>query len=283
MGKLLEKMLKDLQVRRLALSTQKQYINAVRDIAKYYEKSPELINSQQVQDWLLYLSNERKLSWSTVNVICSGLNFFYLATLGLSGTDFSIPSRRTPVSLPNILSHEELLRLFSVEEGNLRNQTLLMTTYAAGLRVSEAIRLTVKDIDSERMMIFVRKGKRAKDRYTILSKRLLSQLRAYWPMYKPKDWLFTGNNPATHIADSTVRGVFTMAKAKASITKDGGIHMLRHSFATHMLEAGVDLRTIQILMGHSSIISTTRYLQMTSKKFDDTQSPLDRLNMSGRG
>jgi len=158
-----------------------------------------------------------------------------------------------------------------------------MTTYAAGLRVSEAIRLTVKDIDSERMMIFVRKGKRAKDRYTILSKWLLSQLRAYWPMYKPKDWLFTGNNPATHIADSTVRGVFTMAKAKASITKDGGIHMLRHSFATHMLEAGVDLRTIQILMGHSFIISTKRYLQMTSKKFDDTQSPLDRLNMSGPG
>jgi site-specific recombinase XerD len=109
-----------------------------------------------------------------------------------------------------------------------------MTTYAAGLRVSEAIRLTVKDIDSERMMIFIRKGKRAKDRYTILSKRLLSQLRIYWPMYKPKDWLFTGNNPATHIADSTVRGVFTMAKAKASITKTGGIHMLRHSFATHM-------------------------------------------------
>lgn len=283
MGKLREKMLKDLQVRRLALSTQKQYINAVRDIAKYYGKSPELISSQQVQDWLLYLSNERKLSWSTVNVICSGLNFFYFATLGLSGTDFSIPPRRTPVSLPNILSHEELLRLFSVEEGNLRNQTLLMTTYAAGLRVSEAIRLTVKDIDSERMMIFVRKGKRAKDRYTILSKRLLSQLRAYWPMYKPKDWLFMGNNPATHIADSTVRGVFTMAKAKASITKAGGIHMLRHSFATHMLEAGVDLRTIQILMGHSSIISTTRYLQMTSKQFDDTQSPLDRLDIPGRG
>ena len=282
MGKLRKKMLKDLQVRRLALSTQKQYINAVRNIAKYYGKSPELINSQQVQDWLLYLSDERKLSWSTVNVICSGLNFFYFTTLGLSGTDFSIPPRRTPVSLPNILSHEELIRLFSVEEGNLRNQTLLMTTYAAGLRVSEAIRLTVKDIDSKRMMIFVRKGKRAKDRYTILSKRLLSQLRAYWPMYKPKDWLFTGNNPATHIADSTVRGVFTMAKAKASITKAGGIHMLRHSFATHMLEAGVDLRTIQILMGHSSIISTTRYLQMTSKQFDDTQSPLDRLDIPER-
>lgn len=282
MSKLREKMLKDLQVRRLALSTQKQYINAVRDIAKYYGKSPELINSQQVQDWLLYLSNERKLNWSTVNVICSGLNFFYFTTLGLSSVDFSIPPRRTPVSLPNILSHEELLRLFSVEESNLRNQTLLMTTYAAGLRVSEAIRLTVKDIDSERMMIFIRKGKRAKDRYTILSKRLLSQLRIYWPMYKPKDWLFTGNNPATHIADSTVRGVFTMAKAKASITKTGGIHMLRHSFATHMLEAGVDLRTIQILMGHSSIISTTRYLQMTSKKFDDTQSPLDRLNIPQR-
>jgi len=134
----------------------------------------------------------------------------------------------------------------------------------------------------KRMMIFVRKGKRAKDRYTILSKRLLSQLRSYWRVYKPKGQLFSGKKPTTHIADSTARGIFVMAKAKASITKNGGIHMLRHSFATHMLEAGVDVRTIQILMGHSSIVSTMRYLQMTRKKFDDTQSPLDRLDIPER-
>jgi integrase/recombinase XerD len=283
MGKLRDKMLKDLQVRRLALSTQKHYIKAVRDIAKYYGKSPDLINSQQVQDWLLYLSNERKLSWSTVNVTCSGLNFFYFTTLGLNGTDFSIPPRRTPVSLPNILSHEELLRLFSVESHNLLNQTILMTTYSAGLRISEVIRLKIKDIDSNRMMVFVHKGKGAKDRYTILSKRLLVQLRIYWKNHKPHYWLFPGRNPISHISDSNTRSMFMLAKARASITKAGGIHMLRHSFATHMLEAGVDLRTIQILMGHSSIVSTMRYLQMTSKIFDDTQSPLDRLDISGRG
>ena len=255
----------------------------MRDLARYYGKSPELINCRQIQDWLLYLMNQRKLNWSTVNTICSGLKFFYSATLGLKGESFSIPSRRTPRSLPAILSAEEVERLFSVEEDNLRNQTLLMTTYAAGLRVCEVIRLKAKDIDSEHMMIFVRKGKRAKDRYTILSRRLLSQLRTYWQIYKPKDWLFPGKKSATHIADSTARGIFIMAKAKASITKNGGIHMLRHSFATHMLEANVYLRTIQILMGHSSIVSTMRYLQMTSKKFDSTQSPLDRLDIPERG
>lgn len=282
MSKLREQMLKDLQIRRLSTSTQRQYIRAVRDLARYYGKSPELIDCRQVQDWLLYLMNQRNLNWSTVNTICAGLKFFYSVTLKLNGELFSIPSRRTPRSLPAILSAEEVEHLFSVEEDNLRNQTLLMATYAAGLRVSEVIRLTIKDIDSKRMMIFVRKGKRAKDRYTLLSKRLLSQLRAYWRVYKPKGRLFPGNKPATHIADSTARGIFVMAKARASITKDGGIHMLRHSFATHMLEAGVDVRTIQILMGHSSIVSTMRYLQMTRKKFDDTQSPLDRLDIPER-
>ena len=282
MAMLREKMTKDLQVRRLSTSTQKQYLRAVRELAGYYRKPPDQIDCQKVQDWLLYLMYDRKLNWSTVNTICSGLKFFYSVTLGLKDDLFSIPPRRTPRSLPNILSSEELERLFAVESGNLRNQTLLMTTYAAGLRVSEVIRLTIKDIDSERMMIFVRKGKRAKDRYTILSKRLLSQLRAYWRVYNPKGRLFPGNKPATHIADSTARGIFVMAKAKASITKTGGIHMLRHSFATHMLEAGVDLRTIQILMGHSSIVSTMHYLQMTRKQFDSTQSPLDRLDIPQR-
>ena len=282
MAMLREKMTRDLQIRRLSASTQKQYLRAVRELAGYYHKPPDQIDCQKVQDWLLYLMYDRKLNWSTVNTICSGLKFFYSVTLGLKEDSFSIPPRRTPRSLPNILSSEELERLFAVESGNLRNQTLLMTTYAAGLRISEVIRLTSKDIDSTRMMIFVRKGKRAKDRYTILSKRLLSQLRIYWRAYEPKDQLFPGNKPATHIADSTARGIFVMAKAKASITKTGGIHMLRHSFATHMLETGVDIRTIQILMGHSSIVSTMRYLQMTRKQFDSTQSPLDRLDIPQR-
>ena len=153
--------------------------------------------------------------------------------------------------------------------------------YSAGLRVSEVINLRIEDIDSSRMTIFVNKGKGAKDRYTILSKQLLPQLRLYWKVYKPKYWLFPGRDPSSHISDSNTRSMFILAKAKATITKTGGTHMLRHSFATHMLEGGTDLRTIQILMGHSSIISTTRYLQMTSKKFNDTQSPFDRLDVSG--
>jgi site-specific recombinase XerD len=222
--------------------------------------------------------NERKLSYSTVDIVCAGLNFFYNVTVQ-DNRNFKIPKRRSSSKLPQILSAEQIMKLFAVTANSLRNQTLLMTTYAGGLRVSEVIKLKISDIDKDRMMIFVQNAKRNKDRYTILSKKLLIQLRIYYSQYRPKEWLFPGKIPAKPLADSTARAIFMAAKAKASITKKGGIHMLRHSFATHMLEAGVDIRTIQTLLGHRSIISTTRYLQLTRKTLDATQSPLDLLDL----
>ena len=278
MGKLRDRMIRDMQLRRFAASTQRSYLGAVRDVAKHYRRPPDRISSRGVQDYLVYLMMERKLAWSTVNGACSALKFFYTVTLRRNNGAFSIPPRKTPRPLPEILSAEELLRLFSAA-GNLKHRTLLMTTYAAGLRVSEVIRLKLTDLDSARMMIRVEQGKGKKDRYTILSKRLLHELRTYWQSYRPSIWLFPGKKPAKHITDSTARAVFMMAKAWAGITKRGGIHMLRHSFATHLLEAGVDLRTIQLLMGHASIASTMGYLHLTRKKLDETQSPLDMLDV----
>lgn len=279
MGKLQDQMIRNMQLHRLSSSTQKSYLTAVRGLVKYCGRSPDMISSKEIHDYLLYAINQRQLKWSTVNGICSGLNFFYTVTLGKNDGSFSLPPCRKPQSLPEILNTDELLRLFSVTASQLRNQTLLMTTYAAGLRVSEVVKLKIGNIDSGRMMIRVEEGKGKKDRYTLLSKRLLEQLRNYWRQYKPSEWLFPGKQPDRPLGDATARGIFTLAKARAGITKNGGIHMLRHSFATHLLEGGVDLRTIQLLMGHASIYSTMRYLHVTRKKIESTQSPLDLLNV----
>jgi len=279
MSELRDKMVRDMQIRRFSSSTHRSYLRAVRDLARHYGQTPDKITCDEVHDYLVYVMTERRLNWSTVNGICSGLIFFYTVTLAQKGSSFSIPSRKTPQRLPEVLNEDELVRLFSVTR-NLRDRVILMTTYAAGLRVSEVVRVKITDIDSGRMMIRVQEGKGKKDRYTILSTRLLSELRAYWKSYRPEKWLFPGKIPEQSLVDSTARGIFIMAKAKAGITKNGGIHMLRHSFATHLLEGGVDLRTIQILLGHASIHSTMRYLHLTRKKIEATKSPLDLLGVS---
>jgi site-specific recombinase XerD len=181
--------------------------------------------------------------------------------------------------LPEIYSAQELQGLFAAAPPG-KPRALLMTTYGGGLRVSEVVRLEVTDIDSQRRMIRVARGKRDKDRYTLLSARLLDELRAYWKIDRPRPWLFPGRNPQRPMDENTVREIFNRAKAKAGIHKGGSIHVLRHSFATHLLEAHVDLRTIQILMGHSSITCTAYYLHLTRKTLDKTQNPLDLLDLS---
>lgn len=267
-------------LRRFAPSTQEAYIAAVAGLARYYKQSPEKIDKQMIQDYLLYLMQERNMSWSSCNVAVSGLRFFYTQTLGMDAMFLSIPPRKADSILPEILSAEELERLFSVLT-NQKHRTLLMTTYAAGLRVSEVIGLKVTDIDSGRMMIRVTQGKGRKDRYTILSVRLLEQLRMYYRAYRPSMWLFySGENTKRHVSVNTAQRVYNQAKDKAGITKGKGIHTLRHCFATHLLEAGVDLRTIQVLMGHSSIMTTMTYLQVTRKHLGSVKSPLDLLDIS---
>ncbi len=276
MGALRDRMVREMQLRSFASSTQEVYLRAVEGLVRYHGRSPDRISCEEVHDYLLFLMNEGKLAWGTINSIRSGLNFFYRVTLKRSHTVFSIPRRKTPLPLPEVLSTEELGRLFR-HVGNLKHRTILMTTYAAGLRVSEVVCLKTGDIDSHRMMIRVEQGKGRKDRYTLLSAHLLHRLRRYWKFYRPALWLFEGKKQGSHLAKSCAQRAFTLAKARAGITKKGGIHMLRHSFATHMLEAGVDLRTIQSLMGHASLRSTMLYLRITRKALGSTSRSLDLL------
>jgi site-specific recombinase XerD len=279
MGVLRDRMIRELQLRRFAPATQKAYLEAVVGLTKHFGLAPDQLSAHQVQDYLLYLMNERHLQWNSVNTIASGLTFFYTQTLRRLDIACALPVRRTPRRLPEILSAAELEALFAAAD-NPQHRALLMTTYAAGLRVSEVVRLRPADIDSQRMMIRIVCGKRSKDRYTLLAPRLLDELRAYWRAYRPRTWLFPGRDPNRPFNDDKARVVFNEAKARAGIRKGGSIHVLRHCFATHLLEAGVDLRTIQILLGHSSITSTAWYLHVTRKTLERTRSPLDLLDLS---
>jgi len=279
MGALREQLIRELQLRRYSQSTQAHYVSAVRGLAAYYRVSPDQLSAKQVQDYLLYLMQERKLSWNAVNAIVSGLKFFYGQTLKRPDILLSIPQRRTPRRLPEIFSAEELQRLFAAAQ-DIRDRALLMTTYGGGLRIGEVVRLQIRDLDSQRRMIRVRRGKGDKDRYTLFSARLLQELRTYWKRDRSPLWLFPGNNSQEHLSTACARRIFAQAKDKAGIIKAGSIHVLRHSFATHLLEAGVDLRTIQILLGHSSIRSTVWYLHLTRKTLEATQNPLDLLDLS---
>ena len=270
-------MIRDMQLRRLADRTQESYLYAVTGLAQYYKESPDRITEKKVQDYLLYLLNERKLSWSACDLYASALEFFYRVTLGRPLTQFRLPPRQHAQRLPEILSAQELERLFAAAE-NPKHRAMLMTAYDGGLRLSEVLRLKVADIDSQRMTLRVEQGKRNKDRYTLLSQRLLEQLRAYWKRYRPAVWLFPGRDPQKPLTPSSLGQIYTRAKQKAGIRKEGGMHTLRHCFGTHLLEAGEDLRTIQVLMGHKNLQSTARYLQMSSRKLQATRSPLDLLS-----
>ncbi|MDO8804570.1 MAG: site-specific integrase [Elusimicrobiota bacterium] len=282
MTPLREKMVRDMQLRRLSDNTQRVYTHAVFALAKHYMKAPDRITNEQIQDYVLYMLNERKLSWSTCDTNVAGLQFFYGVTLGRNSMRLAIPPRKSEKRLPEILSADEISRLFAAAN-NLKHRVLLETAYSAGLRVSELVHLKITDIDSDRMLIRIGQGKGNKDRYTLLSPRLLQQLRDYWREYRPSSWLFQGQKPDRPLSRISASKVFNAAKEDAGIHKVGGVHSLRHAFATHLLEAGVDARTIQILNGHKSILSTMRYLQVTRKKIGNTQSPLDLLAIPDPG
>ena len=276
MTPLREKMIEEMQLRRFSSNTQESYVRSVSGLASHYHKSPDQINSSQLKNYCLFLTNERNLSWSSINTITAGIRFFYAETLNRKDVALSIPPRKTPRRLPEIFSRDELLALFS-STANLKHRLVLMTAYGCGLRISEVTSLKVGDIDSKRMMIRIEHGKGDKDRYTILSPRLLAELRSYWLAYRPSHWLFENKITKERLTRSTPHLIFKAALKKAAITKNVTFHGLRHSFASHLLEAGVDIRTIQILMGHSSITTTARYLHVARKNLGSIKSPLDLL------
>jgi site-specific recombinase XerD len=226
-----------------------------------YDRSPDRISEREIQAYLLHLYREKGLCHSTCNVTVSGLRFFYHVTLRRPSTSFVIPAAREPSKLPHLLSREEVTRLFS-RTRFLKHQALLLTTYAAGLRVSEVVALKVHDIDSDHKVIRVEQGKGARDRTTLLSPRLLEVLRRYWQHERPRLWLFPARDGKGHLCSGAAKHAYQKAKQRAQIHKPGGMHMLRHAFATHLLEAGVDLYTLQRLLGHKSLRTTTRYLHL---------------------
>jgi len=262
MGALRTRMERDLLVRGLAANTREAYVRAVVGLAKYYGRSPDRLSADDVQGYLVHLIEKRQLAWSSCSVAVHGLRFFYEVTLGRERHTFYIPRPKQPSKQPEILSREEVARLFA-STANVKHRALLMTTYAAGLRVSEVVHLKVSDLHSDRMLIRVEAGKGGKDRYTLLSESLLAELRRYWRMYQPEVWLFPRRGAPEHpVSRATAHHVYHAAKTRAGIHKGGGIHSLRHGFATHLLEAGVELATIQDLLGHGNIRTTTRYLHL---------------------
>lgn len=282
MTELRKKMIRDMQLRRFSERTQRSYVGAVGLLARHYHRSPDKISKEEIQDYLLYLINERKLSWSTCNLAVSAFRFFYSVTLGNEPMYLSIPPRKNRSRLPEVLSREMVERLFAAAV-NPRHRLLLMTTYSAGLRVSEVVHLKPEHLDRSRMMIRVEQAKGNKDRYTILSERLLSELQFYLKVYRPTTWLFFTRDRENPMHISTAQKIYYVVRKKAGVTGGRGIHTLRHCFATHLLEAGVDPRTIQGLMGHSYITTTTRYLHLTQGRLSSVRSPLDLGNPSPEG
>jgi len=260
----------------LAKRTRESYLWAVTGLARFYRRPPDQITNEEVQAYLVYLLRERQLSSSTCNVAVSGLRFFYHITLKQAQTTFDIPLSRRPGKLPAILSRLEVEHVIT-HATNPKHRTMLLTTYAAGLRLNEVLHLRVTDVDSTRMTIRVEQGKGGKDRYTVLSRRLLDTLRWYWTLAHPRPWLFPSDHTGQPMDPSALQRAYQQAKHRAGVTKPGGIHGLRHAFATHLLEAGVDLHTIQRLLGHGHLSTTTRYFQWTRHTEIGPDSPLDLL------
>jgi integrase/recombinase XerD len=279
MSELRERMSNAMCLRGLAARTQEAYIGAVADLAVFYHRSPAELRVEEVQAYLLHLIRDRKLAYASVNQASCALRFLYRRVLGRPEAGFDIPMAKVPKRLPQILSREEVARLIDAAR-TLRGRTLLMTTYAAGLRVSEVCNLQVRDIESaaDRMCLKVCHGKGGKDRYTLLSPRLLAALRTYWRDTRPQRWLFSNRSGSGPMEIQTAQRIYYAARNAAGIAPEGGIHGLRHAFATHLLEGGVDLYSIGRLLGHDHLSTTARYLHLARAKLTGNTSPLELLD-----
>jgi integrase/recombinase XerD len=276
MTTLRQRMIDDLKLRNRSPRTIQSYIAHVANFARYFGKSPELLGVEEIRQYQVYLVNERRVSWGTFNQAVCALRFFYRHTLGRDHAVEHIPFPRQPKKLPVVLSPTEVERLLgAVRDYQLR--VLLMTTYAAGLRLSEVIHLQVRDIDSQRMVIRVRQGKGQKDRYVMLSAKLLAELRRYWQIARPTHWLFPGASAQQPINQCRVQKACRRAARDAGLTKAVNVRCLRHSFATHLLEAGTNIRIIQTLLGHSSVSTTQVYTRVSAHTVRATVSPFDSL------
>jgi integrase/recombinase XerD len=276
MTPLRQKMLQDLRIRNYSPETVDTYIQRVAAFARYFGKSPDLLGPPHIRQYQVHLIEEAGASWSTLNQTVCALRFLYKKTLHKQWPIEHLPYAKRPKKLPVVLGVMEFARVFAAVR-LLKHRTVLETIYATGLRISEALHLRVQDIDSQRMVLRVEAGKGRKDRYVPLSPTLLVKLRQYWKVYQPPEWLFPGRSTKTPLSTSSIQRAISKARKKARMKKRVGPHTLRHSFATHLLEGGTDLRTIQLLLGHGSLKTTAVYLHIAAKSLQDATGSRDLL------
>lgn len=277
MSTLRNRFVRDLTIRNYSDRTITSYVKGLIGISKFYSKCPSVLSTSEIKDYLKHLTDEGK-SWSTINLVISACNLLYKETLQQPEKIQSIGRPKLQKILPVVFSEEEIECLLSLIK-NIKHKAILMTGYSAGLRSGELCNLKIADIDSSRLRIIVRNAKGHRDREVILSKKLLSYLRYYVKIYAPEVYLFNGQNKGNPISRSSLQKIFKNALRTSGIQKNASVHTLRHSFATHLMNQGIDIRIIQQLLGHKSIKTTLIYCHLTSNRFDNTKSPLDDLNI----
>jgi site-specific recombinase XerD len=270
-------MIEDMTVRNLSPATQRSYVHAVARFSQYFDKSPDRLGLEDVRAYQVHLAS-KGMAWASFNQIVCALRFLYGVTLARAEMPERIAYAREPRKLPVVLSAEEVVRFLEAVPG-LKSRAALTTAYAAGLRVSEVVALKNRDIESKRMVIRIEHGKGGKERYAMLSTQLLRILRAYWRLARPQHWLFPGRDPVHPIDQTVLHAACRSARQAAGLEKHVTVHTLRHSFATHLLENGTDIRIIQVLLGHNSLSTTARYTQVSTSTIQKTMSPLDRLDL----
>jgi site-specific recombinase XerD len=279
MTELRRRMLRDMTVRGLAKRTQASYVAQVRRLAKHYRRPPDQLSVDEVQDYLARMIEVEGLSWSSCSQASNAFRFLYHVTLGRKEVEFEVPQPRQPKRLPEILSVQEVARLLEAVSCR-KHRLLLETIYACGLRVGEAVRLKVSDIDVGRSMVRIEQGKGGRDRYVPLSKRLLEDLQSWWKESPPRLYVFEGHEPKRSLHISSVQHAYGLAKLRSGIRKRGGVHGLRHAYATHLIESGVDVMTVQRLLGHRDVSTTMRYFHLSRNRIATVQSPLDALDQA---
>ncbi len=268
----LQQMKVEIELRGLSAQTLQHYLSHLRLLEKYLNKPACQVSPDELKEYLYHRIQSG--SYSNINISCNAFKLFFNKVLNYNWSDDVIVRPKRPKKLPCVLSKDEVLSIID-HVGNLKHKVILLTTYSSGLRISETLNLRISDIDSNRMLIRINHGKCDKDRLTVLSPKTLQMLRAYWKLYRPSDLLFPGLIYGKPIAARNIQHIFQLAKSNAGILKPATVHTLRHSFATHLLESNTDLRTIQMLLGHSDISTTAKYIHLSTKHIASVRSPLD--------
>jgi len=278
MSPLRRRMIEDMTIRNLSPATQRSYLHAVSRFSQYFGRSPDRLGLEDLRAYQVHLAS-KGVAWGSLNQVVCALRFFYGVTLGQATIPERIAHARAPRKLPTVLSGDEVVR-FLESVSSLKARVALTTAYAAGLRVSEVAVLKVCDIDSNRMVMRIEHGKGGRERYAMLSAPLLGILRSYWRLARPRLYLFPGRIPDKPIEPTVLHAACRSAAAAAGLDKRVSVHVLRHSFATHLLESGVDIRIIQVLLGHENLSTTARYTRVSTQLIGNTASPLDRLSLN---